>query len=565
MCVLPVLPERVVDIHTRSPCPFVVFRRAELTPSLHSIPSRLIHSSVPSRLDCEQAATDKNGFESPSQPNIAFFWQTDNDANLQIPSCAGFNIRTTENPNSASTAQPPLYFTAAAVGYEPHTMALSGDVVQSFVWSASYPTGTKLTLTMADSANNSGGSVDGYTIIPGYNNCTLTNDTTIPISFSTYPTSNPCDEMILDVSGGTAPYTVSILAGTSGTYANLTDVKSSRIKLQNVVPAGQSFHLFVTDSRGQTSAVSDDITSGLNSKGCNAAIPSSSGSSTPVGAIVGGVVGGIAAALIIAGLAWWWLKRKRAREAEAYRRQQHEATTEFRMPDGQAPLVKPFMVPIGAAGAAAATMPAEGEDPSPTSGSGSYDKSFTAYSSYRPVGPADPHYHAHPSNAPSTHSAYQRHPSDPTSTSGSYAAPTLYDPYDPHTPAAHGSYESNASGVPMTGSYDPSQGIPPSSRPHPPPLQTSVEPHPSSLVHSQPPSATSPSSARRASSGYGGGGDSAGAPYSASSERADPTDGLANPDEFTYRVFDASSSSQGTWPPQGQQGQQLPPGAGRYP
>ncbi|GAA5969991.1 hypothetical protein JCM11641_000221 [Rhodosporidiobolus odoratus] len=469
---------------------------------------------------------------APRQPSISFFWATYQDSNFQIPSCSGFQVYTTANGQAAVQPVKPFWFTAAAPGYEPSVMEVTEDIGGQFTWNAQYPTGTTLTLAMADSANNSGGAVDGYTIVPGYSNCTVFNETmpdSAPITYSYSPHDRPCDEIDLELKGGTPPYTVSVLAGTSGAYANLTGVEERKIKLKNVVPAGQTFHFFITDSQGQSSPVTTGIQSALNLSTCNSP---SHPSKTPIGAIVGGVVGGIALALLIALLAWWLVRRRRQQAAAQYRKEQALQTSEFRDAQGQAPLVEPFTIPLAASAAGVGEggrgEAAGWEDHSPSSGDGSYDKSLIKYPSPSPQGE---HVHLYPHTQPSPpHPGtghYPRHPSDP--------AATLYDYSDshPHHPSQYASYDSNHSGntvIPSTGSYDPTIGVPPSS--------AATEPHPSSLALRDPPpsSAQLPPGARRETS-----------------------DELANPEEFNYRLFD--SAANGTWP---SSGQQLPPGAGRY-
>ncbi|BGP14075.1 hypothetical protein JCM10213_002370 [Rhodosporidiobolus nylandii] len=506
---------------------------------------------------------DSSDFRAPVTPPISFFWATFDDGNLNLPNCAGFQVFTTNNSQAATQPVLPFYFTAAAVGYEPQVMQVPVGVGGQFTWNAAYPTGTKLTLAMTDSANNSGGAVDGYSVVPGYNNCTVFNSTYSTwgqehsaIGFTTYPYDRPCDEIVLKINGGTAPYTVSVLAGTSGTYANLTDVGSKEVKLKNVVPAGQTFHLFVTDANGYSSGVSEGMTSSLNLASCNSPDPPSSGSSTPIGAIVGGVIGGVAAAALIALLAWWLVRRRNARTAEQYRREQALATSEFRTADGRAPLVEPFNVPlaasaVGMAGGAGAGAAGEYDDHSPTSGDGSYDKSLAQY----PSSPSGEHAHLYPHpHAPSAvppppPALYSRHPSDHASSYG--GGPTLYDPYSDRPYPSYDSTATSGTAMPPTpGSYQPSlqipSAVPPSSSGHAAASGSPTEPHPSSLALRNEPSASSPSSA-----------------LPPSRVEAQTTDGLANPEEFTYRVFDPQASAGGgSWPHGGGGG--LPPGAGRY-
>lgn len=79
--------------------------------------------------------------------------------------------------------------------------------------------------------------------MPGYTNCTvITQDPSPPLSFTAYPDNNACDEVVLRINGGDAPFTVSVLAGQSGQYANVTNHNSRRVNLRNTVAAGQTFH-----------------------------------------------------------------------------------------------------------------------------------------------------------------------------------------------------------------------------------------------------------------------------------------------------------------------------------
>lgn len=433
------------------------------------------------------------------------------------------------------------------------------------------------------------------TIIPGYSNCTshaLTTDPTPRLSFVTYPDDKPCDEMYVDVTGGVAPYTVSILVGTTGTYANLTGVKEKTIRLKNTVAAGQSFTsssfspipsfpseeadptrsfaVFVTDSTGNTSSVSTAKTSSLNLSGCSAAVLPSSSSSTPIGTIVGAAVGGVIAAALIALLAWWFLRRRRRRAHEDYLRAGGLPTTsEFRTADGSAPLVEPFEVPLAAsavgmgmagaggsgsrAGGGAGRMASgeevrEYEDHSPTSvGSGSYDKSIGGGNGgvggrqYAMTAPSSPEHYRH---------AHLPHPPPPLLTHGQHAYPSPSSPYDPylgspHSPSSgsanpYASYESRAAPASEVGTTMPAHG---SYDSHVHSLSSPVEPHPSSLaLQHQQPQLPSPSRAQQLSQlplppRTAGGGE---APRGGTAE-----EGLANPDDFEFRLFDPNTGVAG--------------------
>lgn len=67
-------------------------------------------------------------------------------------------------------------------------------------------------------------------------------DSSPALSFTAYPENNACDEVVLRIKGGSAPFTISVLAGQSGQYANVTNQRDRTVRLRNTVPAGQTFH-----------------------------------------------------------------------------------------------------------------------------------------------------------------------------------------------------------------------------------------------------------------------------------------------------------------------------------
>ncbi|KAK4704600.1 hypothetical protein P7C70_g1607, partial [Phenoliferia sp. Uapishka_3] len=149
--------------------------------------------------------------------------------------------------------------------------------------------------------------------------------------------------MQFGITGGTAPYTLSIInplgtALTGVNAANLTNVTSSYTEVTNTVTGGSVYSVFLTDSTGSYSKVSS-FTSGLGVSGCEAvttslvsstlstAISSSSNaaatggshhSSSNTGAIAGGVVGGVVVlALILAAILFFLRKRKPSSKEQA--------------------------------------------------------------------------------------------------------------------------------------------------------------------------------------------------------------------------------------------------------
>lgn len=88
------------------------------------------------------------------------------------------------------------------------------------------------------------------------------------------------------------------------------------------------------------------MTSAVNLSNCN--LPNAEQAADDgisVGAIVGAVVGGVIGALLLALLAWWLLRRRSKKSAQRSEAQERATKGEFRMADGSAPLVTPFMMP----------------------------------------------------------------------------------------------------------------------------------------------------------------------------------------------------------------------------
>ncbi len=179
------------------------------------------------------------------------------------------------------------------------------------------------------------------------------------------PTNDPCNEIDLTIYSGQAPYIVSFMAGGLGLYANATNVTSSTPRLANPVAAGNAFNMFVTDSTGNTSAVSGTMTSKRGLAGCQTPTPTptpvqSKKAGLSLGGVIGGVLAGVFAALLVLAVGLFLLRRKRAREAEQALAQELAGSSEYRKQDGSAPLVTPFVLPAKSSGG-------DGTNPSPTS------------------------------------------------------------------------------------------------------------------------------------------------------------------------------------------------------
>lgn len=171
--------------------------------------------------------------------------------------------------------------------------------------------------------------------------------------------------------------------------------------------------MFVTDSTGKVSQVSDGMTSGLGLSGCVAPTVPKSSTLAPT---IGGVVGGVLGVLLLFSIGYWLYRRKKTARAEAAYRQELNSA-DYRLADGTAPRITPFVLPQKTQEAEYSMVPSHSdhspyrEDTPSTSGyggNGSVSPSFAAHSQY----PAYPQLSAsHPSEygpsySPSDHSGY---------------------------------------------------------------------------------------------------------------------------------------------------------------
>ncbi|ORY51773.1 hypothetical protein BCR35DRAFT_310691 [Leucosporidium creatinivorum] len=281
-------------------------------------------------------------------PATSFYWQvaTDGKDHYATERCSQPLSLATTNPQSSRNTTFPIYLTLFAVGRQPSTQLVLEEQLGFFSWNANLPVNTNFSIALTDSSvpPTSGGVVDGFYITDGgLNNCTDAASSSTPLEVLFSPQDKPCDEIDLSVSGGTAPYTAMLLSSMGGS-GNLSDLPSDTATLRNTIPAGQTFHLAFADKNGLTSVVSDSMTSALNSPSCHKpTTPHRKPISTAV--IIGATIAAVAAAIILALLAWWCFRRRAAKALERSRQREEAIKGEYRMDDGTAPLVEPFVIP----------------------------------------------------------------------------------------------------------------------------------------------------------------------------------------------------------------------------
>lgn len=157
------------------------------------------------------------------------------------------------NANSSIKATPPFTLQLYPVGGVPQSVGAVPASNEALTWRANYPAGTSLLLQFVDAKGYTGGVSPLTTITSGSSSCPLADDTSdLQLSYST---TNPltCSQVDLDVSGGSPPYTVSIVkAADQG--INITGVES-QVSWTNDATAGASFLYSACDSSGDCAVI----------------------------------------------------------------------------------------------------------------------------------------------------------------------------------------------------------------------------------------------------------------------------------------------------------------------
>jgi FtsZ-interacting cell division protein ZipA len=149
--------------------------------------------------------------------------------------------------------------------------------------------------------------------------------------------------------------------------------------------------------------------------------------------------------LLLALLAWWLLRKRSEKAAQRFDEQERASKGEFRMADGSAPLVTPFVVPV--------RSPNYSDDASPASAH-EYSKS----SSMRDYGYQTAITPIHTS-VPIMHPVYSQTTASPTSPASQidYATyPTDTSPYESYHPSQH-SYHPTATSSTVDGLANPEE------------------------------------------------------------------------------------------------------------
>ncbi|TBU40519.1 hypothetical protein BD309DRAFT_899770 [Dichomitus squalens] len=242
---------------------------------------------------------------------------------------------------SNTTGTPPYYMFA----YAPQgTTIVShlGDDPKSLSWQVQHPKGSKLFLTIVDGEGNTGGFANSFfDVVAGAStSCQPPAPKDPPVVHSNVTTAiNTCDPWGLTVTGGVKPYSISLAAIRAPVVTNVTMGPNDDVLIYvDRADPGSQILAAVVDATGQWgvssiavntagAAVTNSSCPGLNTVSTTtAAIQSQEAAAKAAAAkaakakstaIALGIVFGLVLPLILAGLAfWYWRRRQKLVERE---------------------------------------------------------------------------------------------------------------------------------------------------------------------------------------------------------------------------------------------------------
>ncbi|KAI1789320.1 hypothetical protein LXA43DRAFT_974350 [Ganoderma leucocontextum] len=204
-----------------------------------------------------------------------------------------------------------------------------GDMPDSLQWQVQHPKGSKLLLTIVDGNNNTGGFTSSfYNVVAGTaTTCqppTPKNPPKVQANVTT--TISTCNPWGLTVTGGVKPYTISLAALKSPVITNVTMGAQDDVFtfVDRADPGSQLLVTALFDSTGQWGISSVAVNTagppvtnasciGQNSISTTTAVVQAQAAAAAAAAtaIALGVVFGLVVPLILAGVAFWYWRRRR--------------------------------------------------------------------------------------------------------------------------------------------------------------------------------------------------------------------------------------------------------------
>ncbi|KAL5504937.1 hypothetical protein ACEPAH_7600 [Sanghuangporus vaninii] len=259
--------------------------------------------------------------------------QTQPSFNISVPTTAADDVSECEplqmkllprTNGSALNVVPPFYMLSFELGGIGRTNFLGTDP-QNLTWPVSHPQGTQIILYIVDEAGNMSDEGVSAVLAGNTTNChpiQVQSNFKVSVDSSQVAT---CDDLIVSISGGTKPYTVTVVGDTVLNYTLGANEDSFDYVNQNA--PGESFIITASDTKGQwaigTNLISSVGSTDLSCSGKESTGLSSASSSSGKGPIIGGIIGGIVVLLLATGTAaYFYIKRRRDTRLSAANRRQ---------------------------------------------------------------------------------------------------------------------------------------------------------------------------------------------------------------------------------------------------
>ncbi|PPQ84707.1 hypothetical protein CVT25_014059, partial [Psilocybe cyanescens] len=214
-----------------------------------------------------------------------------------IPACTRLPIDITsfDTTTNSTKGTPPYYMIALAIDGTPST-TLIGTSDTGVDYTVTYPVGTRLLLSVADSKGSPGGTYAPVTVTAGTSSsCIITPSTSPTFTVTSNVTSDlsTCEPVRLSISGGVSPYHLTLAADNAPSVTNDTLPEGNNIYtyISRASPGGQLVAA-ISDSTGRwasgtpifnTKGSADTACPGLVSSSTKGTVqPPSSGSNSSV-------------------------------------------------------------------------------------------------------------------------------------------------------------------------------------------------------------------------------------------------------------------------------------------
>ncbi|KLO17898.1 hypothetical protein SCHPADRAFT_146594 [Schizopora paradoxa] len=183
-----------------------------------------------------------------------FQWSTTNISKSGLGECdtVGIQIQSLTSTNQFLGVVPPFFVISYELGGITNTEWLGDSYNQNWTWVVRHPQGAQIFVDVVDSLGNSGG-VGATTVKAGSTSSCHASSPSSPVHVvASVPQVSTCDSVTANITGGTKPYTVSIMPSNGDIPTNFTlDAGDDMFTYVNRVQPGSSFLITAADSTGQ--------------------------------------------------------------------------------------------------------------------------------------------------------------------------------------------------------------------------------------------------------------------------------------------------------------------------